>query len=108
MENAFFLTCRYSPLSKMFFFLQGESISDDERSGHYSSSGYYESPVDDEDDDGGLSKFILIEITLVPVWCQSVNTASAGCACSICDCVFCKQFLQNRKKTFFFVMLLFI
>lgn len=49
-------------------FLQGESISDDERSGHYSSSGYYESPVDDEDEDGGLSKFILIDITLVPVW----------------------------------------
>ncbi|XP_037293091.1 uncharacterized protein LOC115442702 [Manduca sexta] len=31
------------------------SLSDDERSVHYSSSGYYESPVED-DDDGGLSK----------------------------------------------------
>ncbi|KAL4709056.1 hypothetical protein ACJJTC_005917 [Scirpophaga incertulas] len=30
------------------------SLSDDERSAHYSSSGYYESPVDD-DDDGGLT-----------------------------------------------------
>ncbi|XP_049875960.1 uncharacterized protein LOC126373752 isoform X3 [Pectinophora gossypiella] len=30
------------------------SLSDDERSVHYSSSGYYESPVDD-DDDGGLT-----------------------------------------------------
>ncbi|XP_073961318.1 uncharacterized protein isoform X3 [Choristoneura fumiferana] len=30
------------------------SLSDDERSCHYSSSGYYESPVDD-DDDGGLT-----------------------------------------------------
>ncbi|CAG5020513.1 unnamed protein product [Parnassius apollo] len=30
------------------------SLSDDERSVHYSSSGYYESPVDDEDD-GGLT-----------------------------------------------------
>ncbi|CAH2043452.1 unnamed protein product, partial [Iphiclides podalirius] len=30
------------------------SLSDDERSAHYSSSGYYESPVDDEDD-GGLT-----------------------------------------------------
>ncbi|XP_075980368.1 uncharacterized protein LOC142979379 isoform X6 [Anticarsia gemmatalis] len=30
------------------------SLSDDERSVHYSSSGYYESPVDD-DDDGGLN-----------------------------------------------------
>lgn len=36
--------------------LQG-SLSDDERSVHYSSSGYYESPIDD-DDDGGLSKII--------------------------------------------------
>lgn len=32
------------------------SLSDDERSVHYSSSGYYESPVDD-DDDGGLSEY---------------------------------------------------
>lgn len=32
------------------------SLSDDERSAHYSSSGYYESPVED-DDDGGLSKY---------------------------------------------------
>lgn len=31
------------------------SLSDDERSVHYSSSGYYESPADD-DDDGGLSE----------------------------------------------------
>ncbi|XP_048478956.1 uncharacterized protein LOC105386277 isoform X2 [Plutella xylostella] len=30
------------------------SLSDDERSGHYSSSGYYESPAED-DDDGGLT-----------------------------------------------------
>ncbi|KPJ16021.1 Regulator of G-protein signaling 12 [Papilio machaon] len=30
------------------------SLSDDERSAHYSSSGYYESPVEDEDD-GGLT-----------------------------------------------------
>ncbi|CAH2092794.1 unnamed protein product [Euphydryas editha] len=30
------------------------SLSDDERSVHYSSSGYYESPIDD-DDDGGLT-----------------------------------------------------
>ncbi|VVC90362.1 unnamed protein product, partial [Leptidea sinapis] len=30
------------------------SLSDDERSVHYSSSGYYESPAD-EDDDGGLT-----------------------------------------------------
>ncbi|XP_053611139.1 serine-rich adhesin for platelets isoform X3 [Plodia interpunctella] len=30
------------------------SLSDDERSVHYSSSGYYESPVEDEDD-GGLT-----------------------------------------------------
>ncbi|KAL0821657.1 hypothetical protein ABMA28_005098 [Loxostege sticticalis] len=30
------------------------SLSDDERSVHYSSSGYYESPVED-DDDGGLT-----------------------------------------------------
>ncbi|CAH2258228.1 jg19922 [Pararge aegeria aegeria] len=30
------------------------SLSDDERSVHYSSSGYYESPLDDEDD-GGLT-----------------------------------------------------
>ncbi|XP_045774292.1 uncharacterized protein LOC123873499 isoform X7 [Maniola jurtina] len=30
------------------------SLSDDERSVHYSSSGYYESPLEDEDD-GGLS-----------------------------------------------------
>ncbi|XP_031764665.2 uncharacterized protein LOC116412897 isoform X2 [Galleria mellonella] len=30
------------------------SVSDDERSVHYSSSGYYESPVEDEDD-GGLT-----------------------------------------------------
>lgn len=34
-------------------FVQG-SLSDDERSVHYSSSGYYESPVED-DDDGGLT-----------------------------------------------------
>lgn len=45
------------------------SLSDDERSVHYSSSGYYESPVDD-DDDGGLSKTKLcylfnIKITIV-------------------------------------------
>lgn len=36
--------------------MQG-SLSDDERSAHYSSSGYYESPVED-DDDGGLSKIL--------------------------------------------------
>ncbi|XP_045451650.1 uncharacterized protein LOC123660638 [Melitaea cinxia] len=35
------------------------SLSDDERSVHYSSSGYYESPIDD-DDDGGLSKIFFI------------------------------------------------
>lgn len=40
-------------LFNKLFLLQG-SLSDDERSVHYSSSGYYESPVED-DDDGGLS-----------------------------------------------------
>lgn len=37
----------------LFCTVQG-SLSDDERSVHYSSSGYYESPIED-DDDGGLS-----------------------------------------------------
>lgn len=49
--------------------LQG-SLSDDERSVHYSSSGYYESPIDD-DDDGGLSKIIyyskLLYLTIITI-----------------------------------------
>lgn len=42
------------------YIFQG-SLSDDERSVHYSSSGYYESPIDD-DDDGGLSKICFVNI----------------------------------------------
>lgn len=47
-----FVRISYSICS--YYYFQG-SLSDDERSVHYSSSGYYESPVEDEDD-GGLSK----------------------------------------------------
>lgn len=47
----------------LFLFFQG-SLSDDERSGHYSSSGYYESPVED-DDDGGLSKIHLLTLSVM-------------------------------------------
>lgn len=47
---------------RLCYIFQG-SLSDDERSVHYSSSGYYESPIDD-DDDGGLSKICFVNIKI--------------------------------------------